>query len=101
MKRMVWCLILCFHVSVYAMKDVKAMFEECANCHGNNAQERALGKSKIIAHLSKEEIYEALKAYQDGVKDESGMGSIMESQVYGLSQEDMRNLADYIVNLNK
>jgi len=84
--------------SLYA-KDVKELFEKCSACHGDKAEEQAFGKSKIINTLSKEDIIKALKSYKDGTKDEVGLGRIMESQVYYLEENDMKDLAEYISTL--
>ncbi len=72
----------------------------CAGCHGSNAEKRALGKSDIIRHWEVETIIQALQEYKEGTRDQYGMGSLMTGQVKYLSDSDIRNIANYIYNLD-
>ena len=96
MKKIIFVLSIFLTFSIIHAKDVKELYEKCSTCHGDKAEEKALGKSKILATLSEDEIVKALKDYQEGIKDENGLGRIMESQVYSLTPEDIENLAKYI-----
>ncbi len=46
----------------YAARDTAA----CVGCHGQNFEKAALGKSKIVKDMTKDEIVKALKGYKDG-----------------------------------
>lgn len=43
-----------------------AEFNLCASCHGDNADKKALSKSKIIAGWPAKKTIHAIKGYQDG-----------------------------------
>jgi cytochrome c553 len=66
----------------------------CASCHGENGEKVALGKSKIINELSKQEIIDSLKGYQDGTYG-GAMKAVMLGQVKNLSNEDIEELAEF------
>jgi len=66
----------------------------CASCHGQNGEKVALGKSKIMNTLSKQEIIDSLKGYQDGTYG-GAMKSVMLGQVKNLSDEDIEELAEF------
>jgi cytochrome c-type protein NapB len=67
----------------------------CVACHGKNFEKKALGKSKIVKDMSKEDIVKALKGYKDGTYGGAMKGS-MKGQVANLSDADMAALADAI-----
>lgn len=75
---------------------VEELYEKCANCHGDKGELKAFGKSKVINKLTEEQIIQALKDYQAGIRDTAGMASIMEGQVYKLTQKEIIALARYI-----
>lgn len=41
-------------------------YAKCVACHGANGEKVALGKSKIIKDMTKEDFVASLKGYQDG-----------------------------------
>ena len=67
----------------------------CVSCHGANFEKKALGKSKIVKDMSKEEIIKALKGYKDGYYG-GAMKGTMKPQVANLSDADIAALADAI-----
>ena len=67
----------------------------CVSCHGANFEKKALGKSKIVKDMSKEEIIKALKGYKDGSYG-GAMKATMTPQVANLSDADIAALADAI-----
>jgi cytochrome c553 len=77
----------------------EALFAKCAGCHGAKGQMKALGKSPVIAGEAADAIIEKLKAYKAGTRNAYGMGGVMQGQVAGLSDEDIRALAEYISKL--
>ncbi|MEA3387273.1 MAG: c-type cytochrome [Patescibacteria group bacterium] len=73
----------------------KASYKKCAGCHGPNGEKKGLGKSLIIKDMSKEKIIEALIGYQKGTYG-AGMKALMTSQVKTLTEQDIKNIAEYI-----
>ncbi len=67
----------------------------CVGCHGANFEKKAMGKSKVVKDMSKEEIVAALKGYKDGTYG-GAMKGIMTGQVKSLSDADMAAMADAI-----
>ena len=74
---------------------VPSSYGKCVSCHGANGQNVALGKSKIIKDLTKDEIVTALKGYKEGTYG-GMMKSIMQGQVKSLSDNDINEIAQYI-----
>ena len=67
----------------------------CVGCHGANFEKKAMGKSKVVKDMSKEEIVAALKGYKAGTYG-GAMKGIMAGQVKSLSDADMAAMADAI-----
>jgi len=67
----------------------------CAGCHGKNFEKKALGKSKIVKDMSKEDIVKALKGYKAGTYG-GAMKATMVGQVKALSDADIEALASQI-----
>jgi len=67
----------------------------CIGCHGQSFEKKAMGKSKIVKDLSKEDIVKALKGYKDGSYG-GAMKAMMKGQVASLSDADMEAIADSI-----
>ena len=64
----------------------------CAGCHGKDFEKSAMGKSKVVKDMSKEEIETALKGYKDGSYG-GAMKGIMKGQASKLSDEDIAEFA--------
>ncbi|MBP7769573.1 MAG: cytochrome C [Aliarcobacter sp.] len=71
-------------------------YAKCAGCHGADGEKAALGKSKIIKDMSKEDFVASLKGYQDGTYG-GPMKGLMVGQVKGLDDAAIQALADQIV----
>lgn len=71
-------------------------YAKCVACHGANGEKVALGKSKIIKDMSKEDFVASLKGYQDGTYG-GPMKAMMVGQVKGMSEDTMNEIADMIV----
>jgi cytochrome c553 len=76
-----------------------ALYKKCVSCHGDKAQNKALGKSEVIAGWDAAKVEEALKGYKAGTRNAHGMGGLMKGQVASLSDDDIKALADYISKL--
>ncbi len=75
--------------------DGSELFKKCAACHGTNGEKVALGKSKIIKDLSKDELVAALMGYQNGTYG-GAMKALMKGQVATLNTQQIETLAEYI-----
>ncbi len=64
----------------------------CAGCHGADFGKAAMGKSKIVKDMSKEDIVAALKGYKAGTYG-GAMKGIMAGQVKALSDADIEAIA--------
>ena len=67
----------------------------CAGCHGKSFEKKAMGKSKVVSEMSKEDIVKALKGYKDGSYG-GAMKGLMKGQVASLSDADIASIADSI-----
>jgi len=67
----------------------------CAGCHGASFEKKAMGVSKIVSDMSKEDILAAMKGYKDGTYG-GGMKALMKGQVASLSDADMEAIASGI-----
>ena len=67
----------------------------CVGCHGANFEKAALGKSKIVKDMTKENIVAALKGYKDGSYG-GAMKGVMKGQVAALSDADIDAIATQI-----
>ena len=77
--------------------DGAALYSKCAGCHGSQGEKKALGKSKVINKMSKEDLATALNGYKDGSYG-GAMKGLMKGQVAKLSNDDVEALALYIIN---
>jgi len=78
--------------------NAKELFTKCAGCHGNKAQNKALGVSQVIAGWNVKKIEDALKGYKAGTYG-GAMKAVMQGQVSSLSDSDIKVLAEYISKL--
>jgi len=60
----------------------------CKGCHGANFEKKALGKSKIVANMTKQEVSDALVGYKNGTYGGS-MKGVMKGQVAKYSEADL------------
>jgi cytochrome c553 len=80
------------------VKNGKVEFKRCSACHGVNAEKKALGKSKVIVDMSKEDLVKALKGYKEGTYGGS-MKSLMKAQVMKLDDKKINDIAEYVSNI--
>jgi cytochrome c-type protein NapB len=67
----------------------------CIGCHGQSFEKKAMGKSKVVKDMSKEDIIKALKGYKDGSYG-GAMKGMMKGQVASLSDADIEAIAEAI-----
>jgi len=70
-------------------------YTRCVGCHGATGEKVALGKSKIIKDMTKQEIVDAMVGYQKGTYG-GPMKGLMTGQVKTLSQADIESIANKI-----
>ncbi len=73
----------------------------CAGCHGKDFEKSAMGQSKIVKDLSKDDIVKALKGYKDGSYGHSPMKGVMAGQAKKLSDADIEEIATSIAGGDK
>ncbi len=83
----------------YAAPDGKALFKQCAICHGEQAQKRSLDVSAVIAGMDAKEIVKTLKSYQSGELNQYGFGQMMQGQATRLTEAEMQAVAVYVASL--
>lgn len=81
--------------------DGAELYKKCAACHGQHGEKKALGKSEPIAGWETEKLVEALDEYKKGTRNIHGMGALMKGQVRGMSDDDIKSVAEYIHTLKK
>ena len=62
----------------------------CKGCHGQDWEKAALGASKVVRNMTKEEVSEALLGYKHGTYGRS-MKGVMHTNVKMYSDEDLKN----------
>jgi cytochrome c553 len=72
-----------------------ANINSCIGCHGANFQKKALGKSRIVKDMTKEEIISTMKGYRDGTYGGS-MKSVMIRAVKYLNDKEIEEIANQI-----
>ncbi|HIO96066.1 MAG TPA: cytochrome C [Campylobacterales bacterium] len=71
--------------------DLKA----CAACHGADFEKKAMGVSKIVKDMSKEDIITAIKGYKDGSYG-GNMKALMKGQVASFDDAKIEAVAGQI-----
>jgi len=78
---------------VSASAVLAANLTACKGCHGQDWGKVALGKSKIVKDMSKQEIIDSLKGYQNGTYG-GPMKGVMIGQVKKLNDNDIIAIAE-------
>ena len=74
--------VVALHVNIFA-----SYISVCQNCHGKGFEKRALGRSRIVKNLKKEEIKQRLNYFKTS-------SSIMKSYASSLSQKQIGQIAE-------
>ena len=88
MKKILLCSIACTSI-VFGAANLTA----CKGCHGQNWGKVALGKSKIVNKMSKQEIIDSLNGYKNGTYG-GAMKGVMLGQVKKLTASDINAIAE-------
>ena len=78
--------------------DGKALSAKCAGCHGADFGKKALGVSKVVKGMSKDEIVKALEGYKAGTFG-GPMKGVMKGQIASYSDDQIKAVADYISSI--
>ncbi len=84
--------------AVASAVDGAKLFVSCAGCHGAHAENKALGKSKVIQGWSASKVAAALKGYKDGTYG-GVMKGVMQGQATKLNEAEINALAEHISKL--
>jgi len=98
MKKILLTLLITLTTQAIAA-DAQSLYKNCAGCHGDNGETKALQLSALIAGQDKEKTVLQLTAYKNGELNKYGLGNIMKMQVATLSDGDIKSLAEYIATL--
>jgi len=85
MKKIVLGTLIC-GVAAFAAVNLGA----CKGCHGANWEKPALGKSKIVKDMTKQEVSDSLVGYKNGTYG-GPMKGVMVGQVARYSEADLRS----------
>ncbi len=72
------------------------IYANCMRCHGQFAEKHALEKSSIISKWDKKDIEKALLDYKYRDRNTYGLGGVMQGQVNGLSDYEIKIISDYV-----
>lgn len=79
-------------------QDGKSLYRSCSSCHGEKAEQEALGVSKPINSFTKEQLLLIFNGYIDGTYG-SSFKTIMKPHLETKSKEELELLAEYISTL--
>jgi len=97
-KYTITLLILLSSLTLFA--DTLGLYKKCAGCHGENGERSALQQSATIGGQESNLTIKELTAYKNGELNQYGLGNIMKLQLKALSQADIKELSNYIANLD-
>ncbi|MCV6611015.1 MAG: c-type cytochrome [Amphritea sp.] len=89
--------VLCMAAPV-VQADGAALYAKCVQCHGEQAEKAAMGKSEVIKGWPADKTVAALKGYKDGSYG-GAMKGLMTAQVSTLDDAAMQSVAEYIAGL--
>lgn len=90
--------LMIFITSIVLSANGESLYKKCVSCHGANGEKVALGKSKLINKMNKDELTAAMIGYKDGSYG-GPMKAMMKAQLAPFNQEQIQVLADYISKL--
>ncbi|MDH5465274.1 MAG: c-type cytochrome [Thiovulaceae bacterium] len=74
------------------------LYNACSGCHGVKGEKKAMGRSKVINKMGKQDIVTALQGYKTGIYG-GAMKAVMKGQSMRLSETDIQTLAEHISKL--
>lgn len=94
MGKLFLVVVTLFTYSIIFADNIQEVYKRCAMCHGKDGEVPALGKSVVIKNLTKNEFINSLKLYKKSKRNVSGLGGVMQAQVYTLTEEEFERLAE-------
>ena len=85
--------------TIALLANSEELYKNCAGCHGENGELGAMGQAKMITGQDKNLSIKQLTAYKNGELNQYGLGNIMQLQLSSLSETDIKELAEYISNM--
>lgn len=82
--------ILVLFLGIYTFSTAAVDLNSCKSCHGKDWEKAALGASKIVKDMTKDEVTEALLGYKHGTYGRS-MKGVMYTNVKMYSDEELKN----------
>jgi len=92
-------ILLSILATIALLANSEELYKNCAGCHGENGQLAALGQSKIITGQESNLSIKQLTAYKNSELNQYGLGNIMQLQLTNLNDDDIKELAKYIENM--
>lgn len=93
MQKILFTALVLFQASMFA--NANEAYKACVGCHGASGEKVALGKSKVIKDMSKEDFIVAMKGYKDGTYG-GPLKAMMKAQSMRLSDADIEAIAGMI-----
>jgi len=76
------------------------LYQTCSGCHGDLGETDALQQSKKIGGQEENLTIKELTAYKYGELNQYGLGNIMKLQLSNISEDEIKELAQYIESLD-
>jgi cytochrome c553 len=92
-------ILLSILTTLALLANSEELYKNCAGCHGENGELSALGQSNIITGQDSNLSIKQLTAYKNGELNKYGLGNIMKLQLTALNDNDIKDLAEYIANM--
>ncbi len=97
MKNMIVILMI-FSLTSLLAKNGADIYKGCAGCHGEKAEKKAFGKSKVISGWSALDIEKALNGYKNGSYG-GAFKDVVKGRITDYSFEDIKAVSTYIEGL--
>ena len=92
---------LLFYSFLNAAEDGKALYAQCAGCHGKDGKNKAFGKSGVIAGQDSADLMESLNFYKESEFKGQGSTLVMAKQLKTFSTQDLNDVVTYVSKLPK
>jgi len=92
MKKLIVGRVLCGVVVLLTSSTAVAAVNlgACKGCHGASFEKKAMGKSKVVSNMSKQEVSDAMIGYKNGTYG-GPMKALMKAQVAKYSDEELKS----------
>jgi len=86
---------------IFAKQPLAIIQSVCFACHGDKMELSCYGVTQVVNTLNESDILKSLQAYKNGSKSSYGYGDVMQSQIGGLSNLEIKELSKYIPTLKQ